>query len=365
MNTYIKTKISLLIISVLVILGQASIATAATLPVAATDIANDWDKLYWFLIWLSLFFFVGIIVAMAWFAFKYRKGVHKKPKYIDGHTGLEIVWTVIPTILVLICFWWGWVVYKDMIHAPADSMEIRVIGKQWLWQFVYKNGTTTIGDVYVPVNKPVKLIMSSEDVLHSFFIPNFRVKHDVVPGIYTDVWFEAKVPGIHQVFCTEYCGTSHSGMLGRVIVLTDEQWKDWVAGKKIEVNALPADPTFPGYRANRLGEGLPAADGKVADPGKMSLAEKGKGLVQAKGCTACHSADGTKLVGPSYKGIYGEDVKLADGSTVKIDDQYLRVSIENPTAQVVEGYAPSMPPYKGLVTEEELISIIEYIKSLK
>ena len=368
------TKLLLCLIG-LCLIGFGGQAFAATIPVAATDIAQDWDTLYWFLIYVSAFFFIGIVVAMLVFAIKYRKAVHKKPKYIHGHTGLEIVWTIIPSILLFVMFGWGWSVYTDMTHAPTDAMEVRVIGKQWLWQFVYKNGTSSIGDLYVPVNRPVKLIMSSEDVLHAFFIPNFRVKSDVVPGMYTHVWFEAKVPGIHQAFCTEYCGTSHSGMLARVIVLTEPQWNDWLAGKKIDVDSLPADPTYPGYRSNRLGEGVEqptavqtGATGTTGTPAQLSLADKGKALLSAKGCVACHTSDGSKLVGPSYKGIYGSDVKVvADGKTitVKVDDNYIRESIENPQAKVVEGYPPSMPTYKGLVSEEEIASIIEYIKSVK
>jgi len=343
-------------------------AFAATLPVAATDVAQSWDSLYWFLIWVSGFFFVGIVLAMIIFVVKYRKKVHKESTYIHGHTGLEIVWTVIPTIILFIMFGWGWNVYEKMTHAPSDSMEVYVVGKQWLWQFVYKNGTNSIGDLYVPQNKPVKLIMSSEDVIHSMFIPNFRVKQDVVPGMYTHVWFEAKVLGIHQIFCTEYCGTSHSGMLGRVIVLDDQQWKDWQDGKKIDVDSLPADPSYPGFRANHLGEGLvdSKTDGAVkAAGGQVSLAEKGKAIVAAKGCVSCHSADGSRMTGPSFKGIYGNDVKLTDGSTVKVDDNYIRESIENPTAKIVEGFPPAMPPYKGLVDESEIMAITEYIKSLK
>ena len=342
-------------------------AHAATLPVAATDVAKSWDSLYWFLIWISAFFFVGIVLAMIIFVVKYRKGVHKNAKYIHGHTGLEIVWTVIPTILLFVIFGWGWKVYKEMTYAPSDAMEIYVVGKQWLWQFVYKNGTSSIGDLYVPINKPVKLVMSSEDVIHSIFIPNFRVKQDVVPGMYTHVWFEAKVLGIHQIYCTEYCGTAHSGMLGRVIVLNDEQWKDWEAGKKIDVNALPADPTFPGFRSNRLGEKAEAEEGhqKAEAAGQVSLVEKGKALIASKGCVGCHSVDGTRMAGPSFKAIYGTDVKLADGSSVKVDDNYIRESIENPTAKIVAGFAPSMPPYLGVVNEQEIMAITEYIKSLK
>ncbi len=345
-------------------------ANAATVPVAATDLAQSWDGIYWFLVYLSLIFFVGIVAAMIWFAVKFRKEKNKKPKYIHGHTGLEIIWTVIPTILLFVCFGWGWAVYRDMVHGPSNAMEVRVIGKQWAWQFIYKNGTSVTGDLFVPVNRPVKLIMSSEDVLHAFFIPNFRVKSDVVPGMYTSVWFEAKVPGIHQVFCTEYCGTVHSVMLARVVVLTEPQWKDWLAGKKIDVNSLPADPSFPGFRANSLGEGMPVAEAasSMANGGQVTLADKGKALVATKACTACHSSDGSTLVGPSYKGIYGTDVKVVEGGqtkTVKIDDNYLRESIEYPLAKVVEGYPPSMPAFKGQLSEEEIASIIEYIKSLK
>jgi cytochrome c oxidase subunit 2 len=186
--------------------------------------------------------------------------------------------------------------------------------------------------------------------------------------MYSSVWFEAKVPGIHQVYCTEYCGTSHSGMLARLIVLSDAQWKDWLSGKKIDVDSLPADPTFPGFRANRLGEGMPEAQAGATTGGQLSLADKGKALTSTKGCIACHSSDGSKLVGPSYKGLYGREEKVVEGGktiTVTVDDNYLRESIENPLAKVVEGYPPSMPPYKGLVNEEELAAIIEYIKSLK
>ncbi|MBS1960283.1 MAG: cytochrome c oxidase subunit II [Bdellovibrionales bacterium] len=346
-------------------------AHAATLPVAATDVARDWDSIYWFLMWVSAFFFVGIVVAMAIFAIKYRKGVNKRPKYLHGHTGIEVLWTIIPTIIVLWMFWWGWLVYKDMVHAPQDAMEIHVIGKQWQWQFVYNNGKSTVGDLYVPANKPVKLIMSSEDVLHSFFVPNFRVKQDVVPGMYTHVWFEAKIPGIHQIYCTEYCGGLHSGMLARMIVLTPEQWHNFQLGKEIDLKTLAPDPTFPGYETlnnvmmlDRQSK-IAAAEAPKNTGGQLSLADKGKALMAAKGCIACHTTDGSKLVGPSYKGIYGADVKLADGRTVKADDNYIRESIENPTAKVVEGFPPSMPPYKGLMSEEEILSMIEFIKSLK
>ncbi len=340
-------------------------AFAATVPVQGTDIAGAWDVLYWFLIYVSAFFVFGILAAMIYFAVRYRRQEGKRPKFIEGNTAVEIVWTVIPTILVMIMFVWGWVVYKKMIHAPLNALEIRVIGKQWLWQFVYPDGKQSINDLYVPLNRPVKLIMSSEDVLHGFFIPNFRVKHDVVPGMYTDVWFEAKIPGIHQIFCTEYCGASHSGMLARLLVLKDDQWKEFLGGKKIDIAALSSDPTFPGFRANMLGEGMPAvSQGDASAP--VSLVSQGKTVAQSKGCIACHSADGSKMTGPTWKGLAGSTRKFADGSEGKADDAYLRESIENSAAKIVAGYpAGQMPVYKGLFTEVELAQVIEYIKSLK
>jgi cytochrome c oxidase subunit II len=342
-------------------------ALAATVPVQGTDIAGSWDVLYWFLIYVSAFFVFGILAVMIYFAIRFRRQESKRPKFIEGNTAIEVVWTVIPTILVMVMFVWGWVVYKKMIHAPSNAMEIRVIGKQWLWQFVYPDGQQTIGDLYVPLNRPVKLIMSSEDVLHSFFIPNFRVKQDVVPGMYTHVWFESKIPGIHQIYCTEYCGASHSGMLARLLVLKDDQWKSFLAGNKIDPATLDADPTFPGFRANMLGEGLEktaaGSDGAVA---AVSLASQGKTVAQSKGCIACHSADGSKMTGPTWKGLAGSTRQFTDGSEGKADDAYLRESIENSSAKIVAGYpAGQMPVYKGLFTEVELAQVIEYIKSLK
>jgi cytochrome c oxidase subunit 2 len=169
------------------------------LPIQGSDVAVAWDALYWFLIWLSVFFFILVVGGMIYFAVRYRSSKVTKTKYIVDHHGLEAFWTIVPTILLMLIFGWGWHVYKLQVHAPSNAMEIKVVGKQWLWQFQYDDGRTFTNELYVPVNKPVKLVMSSEDVLHSFFIPNFRVKSDVVPGMYTSVWFEAKVPGFGQM----------------------------------------------------------------------------------------------------------------------------------------------------------------------
>ena len=203
------------------------------LPLQGSDIAAKWDMLYMFLVWLSVFFFVLVVGGMIYFAVKYKQRPGLKAKYITGNVPLEVLWTAVPFVLLMVIFGWGYYVYNEMTRVPSDAYEIRVVGKQWLWQFQYDDGRTTVNELYVPVNKPVKLLMTSTDVLHSFFVPNFRVKSDVVPGMFTTVWFEANVTGKHQVFCTEYCGTSHSLMLAKVIVLDPTQWEAWKAGKKV------------------------------------------------------------------------------------------------------------------------------------
>ena len=226
-------------------------AYGASLPIAATDAAVRWDSLYDFLVGLSVFFFVLVIGAMILFVIKYRHKPGVKTTYITGHHALEAMWVAVPTILLLGIFGWGYSVYNSMMRPPADALEIHVIGKQWLWQFQYDNGVTTTGKLYVPLNKPVKLIMTSTDVIHDFFIPTFRVKSDVVPGMYTSVWFEARVPGEHQVYCSMYCGTSHSGMLAKVVVLDDQQWKDFGHGKKNWRSSRSRDSGVEQYSGSR------------------------------------------------------------------------------------------------------------------
>ena len=212
---------------------NAFAASSGHLPLQGSEVAVKWDALYMFLVWLSVFFFILVVGGMMYFVFKYKQRPGLKAKYITGNVPIEIVWTAVPFVLLMVIFGWGYYVYTEMTRIPQDAYEIRVVGKQWLWQFQYDDGRTTTNELYVPVNKPVKLLMTSTDVLHSFFVPNFRVKSDVVPGMFTTVWFEANVPGKHQIFCTEYCGTSHSLMLAKVLALEPAQWEAWKAGKKI------------------------------------------------------------------------------------------------------------------------------------
>jgi cytochrome c oxidase subunit 2 len=364
-------------------LGFANSAFAGwTIPIPGTDVAARWDTLYLFLVWLSIFFFVLVVGAMLVFIVKYRHRPGVKTQYITGNHLLEAFWIIIPTIMLLAIFGWGYSVYRSMISAPADAYEIRVIGKQWLWQFQYDSGRTTTAELYVPLNRPVKLIMTSQDVLHDFFIPNFRIKQDVVPGMYTSVWFEARVPGKHQIFCSQYCGTSHSGMLAKLIVLDDKQWKDWQNGKKIENIPDASDE----YRQEQMSENdttTPArstaeaqSDAKNDDDTvaneqasttlkPMTLVQQGKNLFEVKGCASCHSVDGTSKIGPTEKGIFGKTVTLTDGSTVMRDENYIRESIEQPNAKIVKGFNPVMPTFQGLLSETEMNSLIAYIKSLK
>ncbi len=337
---------------------SSAVETSATLPLQGTQIAAQWDQLYLFLVGLSAFFFVLVVGGMIYLAFRYRKSHSPRATYITHHHGLEALWTAIPTVLLVGIFIWGWSVYTKMIQAPGDAMEVRVVARKWNWQFQYSDGRVTLGELFVPVDKPVKLIMSSEDVIHSMFIPNFRLKQDVVPGMYTTIWFEPTITGKHQIFCTEYCGTGHSEMLAKVIVLTDEQWKTWWMGKKISAT-IP----FAGIGGIAMPQVQASASGGAV---KLSgLALEGKALFQTKTCTTCHSDDGSPKIGPSLKGVFGHKVELADGTSVQADENYLRESIENPTAKIVKGFQPIMPTFKGMMSETEMNAVISYIKSLK
>lgn len=331
-------------------------AFAGTVPIAGTAVAARWDGLWNFLLGLSAFFFVLVVGAMIYFLIAYRHKPQRKTSYITGSHLLEAVWIGVPTVILMVIFGWGYSIYHDMTQAPSDAYEVRVVGKQWLWTFQYDNGKTTVNEVYVPANRPVKFVMTSEDVLHGFYIPNFRVKQDVVPGMYSSLWFTATVPGKHQVFCTEYCGTSHSGMLAKVIVLDEKQWKDWNLNRPIgEVRDVK-------YYGAVEGEESPQQNVASA---VGSLAEQGKVVYEKKGCVACHSVDGTTKVGPTHKGLFGSKVELADGRTVTADENYIRNHIENPQANTVKGFNPVMPTFKGLISETEMNALIAYIKSLK
>lgn len=296
-------------------------------PVEASTIARGVDYLYYFLTAVDLFFTAVIFLTIFYFALRYRRrSKEDKPPQIEGNIPLEIVWTVIPLFLVTIIFLWGTSLFIKNSRPPAAATEIFVVGKQWMWKIQHPEGIEEIDQLHVPVNQPIKLTMTSEDVIHDFSVPAFRIKKDVVPGMYTTEWFQATKTGTFHMFCDQYCGTNHSLMKGEVIVMEPAAYEKWLSG-------------------GIHGE---------------SMAQAGSELYGQLGCVTCH---GTGKAPPLVK-LFGQPVKLNDGSTVTADEAYLRESILYPSAKVVAGYRPIMPTFKGQVTEEQLLQLIAYIKSL-
>ncbi len=300
-------------------------------PEQASSFAWQVDYLYFYLILVSVAFTVPIIAAIFIFFVKYReKERFATPDEIHGSIMLETVWSIIPFVISMTIFLGGAIVYYNQYRPPAESMEIYVVGKQWMWKAQHGTGQREINELHVPVGRNIKLTMTTEDVLHDFFIPAFRTKADVVPGRYTTVWFNATKPGKYHIYCAEYCGLNHSGMGGWVYVMEQRDFDNWLAG-------------------NESGQ---------------TPVQQGQDLFQNKlGCASCH-AGGDNQRGAKLEGIFGKDVKLVGGQTVKVTDEYIRNSILNPSSQIVEGYQPIMPTFKGQVTEEQLVSLVAYIKSL-
>jgi cytochrome c oxidase subunit 2 len=299
-------------------------------PEQASTLAARVDALFFFLIAVSVFFIGLIFLLIFVFAVKYRRrSENERPAPIEGNVWLEIVWSVIPFGLTMVMFVWGALIFFDIYSPPEDALEISVVGRQWMWKVQHPTGQSEINELHVPVGQPVKLMMTSEDVIHDFYLPAFRVKQDVLPGRYTRIWFEASKAGVYQLFCAEYCGTQHSGMIGRVVVLEPAEFEKWLSG---------------------------GATG-------MSMADQGASLFKRFGCETCHRPGGTNQ-GPTLAGLFGKSVKLQDGTTATADEDYIRESILDPRAKIVAGYQPIMPTFKGLVSEEGLLQLIAYIKSL-
>jgi len=309
-------------------------------PKIGSSYGKEVDNLFWFIFWISLFFFLIIQIAMIYFVVRYRNRREEEVSNIEGNNFLEITWTIIPTIILVIMFFYGVYVFDNFQRRPpANSLEIKVIGHQWWWEFQYPNGYTTRDTLIVPTNKPIKLIMTSTDVIHSFYVRSFRIKEDLVPGRYTWTWFKVVEPGVYDIQCAEYCGSMHSKMIGYIKAVNRNDFESWLASVS-----------------------------KETDLSSLSPVEKGKKLSQIKGCTSCHSVDGSQLVGPTWKGLYSREVVvLENGKEKKLiaDENYLRESILNPNAKIVKGFQNIMPSYQGQLNEDEILSIIEYIKSLK
>lgn len=309
------------------------------IPEAASNLASKVDGLLLVITFISIFFFVLISAVLIYFAVKYRRrSDDEETPYITGNQTLEIIWTVIPSILLILLFVYGFVVYKDMRTPPKDAVDITVTGKQWLWTFEYYNGKKTLNELYVRQNRPVRMVMRADDVIHSFFVPAFRVKQDLMPGRYTQLWFTPTKIGTFDIFCAEYCGTGHSKMLGKVIVLSPEAYDIWEKGVAVDGGEAVAS--------------LPPA-------------ELGEKLYKGKGCNACHSVDGSVVIGPSFKGLYEREGELEDGASYTADENYIMQSILEPQEQIVKGFQPVMPSFKGILSDAEITAIIAYMKTLK
>jgi cytochrome c oxidase subunit II len=313
-------------------------------PFQLSEVAGEVDRHYYFLVWLTAFFFFGITGLLAYFVWKYRRRTpNQKPLPSPSHHNLmEITWTVIPTLVVIALFYVGLMVYQDLMIAPRESFKVNVTGQRWSWSFKYvQSGFDDANELHVPANTPVELTLTSTDVLHSFYIPALRTKKDAVPGRYSKMWFNARTPGTYNIFCAEYCGTSHSEMYAKLIVHKDmDDFQNWVKFMEGEIEKWP--------------------------PFKL-----GKRVYETKGCRGCHSLDGSKGTGPSFKDLWGSRAhRTLDPTTGRLSDpfsvteNYIIESVEEPNAQVREGYpSPSaMPSFKGRLTAKEKVGLIEFLK---
>jgi cytochrome c oxidase subunit 2 len=299
-------------------------------PQQASAQAGQVDAIYFFMVAVTAFFSILIAALIVLFAIKYRRRHRDEVGYaIHGSLALELLWTVIPFFIVMVMFVWGAKVFFDMYRPPAGAMEIYVVGKQWMWKAQHMDGQREINELHVPVGRPVKLIMGSEDVLHSYYIPAFRVKADVIPGRYNVLWFTATKPGTYHLFCAEYCGTKHSGMVGSVIAMEPQEFQAWLSGGGASESPVAA----------------------------------GEKLFSDLACSTCHMTDSPGR-GPLLTNLFNKPVELQNGQTVIADEAYLRESIVNPQAKIVAGFQPIMPTFQGLVTEEQLLQLISYVKSL-
>jgi cytochrome c oxidase subunit 2 len=290
------------------------------------------DNVMFFIVGISVFMLVLVTVLMIFFLVRYSRKRNPVAENIEGNLMLEIVWTVIPTILVLAMFYYGWIGFRVMRNPPKDAMLVKVTARMWSWSFTYENGQKS-GELNVPLNRPIKLIINSEDVLHSLFIPAFRIKEDAVPGMETYLWFLPDKTGSYDLFCTEYCGTGHHSMISKVNVISKEDFEKWYAKKTEAVTGQDA----------------------------LKIMEK-------NGCLGCHTTDGTKKVGPSFKGIFGKKIIVITNDKAReitVDEEYMRRSMLEPDADIVKGFPDIMPSQKGVLTDNDIKTIIKYITSLE
>ncbi len=297
-------------------------------PERASTIAGHVDALFIFLLIVTGMMALLVFALVIFFAARYRHRPGVRAEQIEGSHALEITWSVIPLGIFMVIFAWGAVVYFKERTPPTDATEVYVVAKQWMWKVEHAEGQREINELHVPVGRDVKLIMTSQDVIHSFYIPAFRIKQDVLPGRYTVEWFRATKPGVYHLFCAEYCGTQHSGMVGDIVVMEPSQYEAWI-------NSTSTGP----------------------------LSASGEKIFAELGCGTCHRSD-VQGRGPNLQGVYGKPVQLADGRMVTADENYLRECILDPGSRRVKGFQPIMPTFQGLVSEEQVNALVAYIKSI-
>ena len=301
------------------------------LPESASTLSGDVDALYFYLCGVTIFFTLLVAGAIIFFVIRYRRrNPFEIPRPIEGSNRLETLWSVIPLLIAMSFFFWGASLFYRQYRPPTNALEVYVVGKQWMWKFQHSTGQREINELHVPVRRKIKLIMTTEDVIHDVFVPAFRIKADIVPGRYTTEWFEATKPGRYHFFCAEYCGMNHSGMGGWVVVMEPTDYENWLSGN--------------------AGQGSPAA--------------AGRGLFESLGCVSCHGANGEGGRGAALIGLFGSKVVLNNGQTLTADEGYLRESILNPQAKIVNGFGPIMPSFQGQLNEEQLLQVVAFIKSL-
>ena len=300
-------------------------------PESASTFSWKVDALYFYLSGVTVFFALLISTILIFFVVRYRRRTpYEIPRPIAGSHKLETLWTIIPFLIAMTMFGWGARLYFEEYKPPQNAVEIYVVGKQWMWKLQHATGQREINELHVPVGRKIKLIMTSEDVIHDFFVPAFRTKADVVPGRYTSIWFEATKPGKYHLFCAEYCGMNHSGMTGSIYVMEPRDFDNWLSG----------------------------------NAGNASPAAAGQQLFQTLGCASCHGANGEGGRGPTLAGLIGRQTPLQGGQTIKPDEAYIRESILDPGAKIVAGFQPIMPTFQGQVSEDQLVQLVAFIKSL-
>ncbi len=306
----------------------------------ASNFVSGVDKAFMFILGVSFVFLIGLTFTMLYFIYRYNNKKNPVATQIKGSTRLEVIWTVIPTILVMVMFYYGWAGWIPMKKTPKNGFNIQVTARMWNFSFKYENGKTT-DTLFVPMNKPVILHLLSMDVIHGLFIPSFRIKEDIVPGREKTAWFIPEREGMYDLFCSSYCGLNHSYMFAWVKTMPQEKFNAWYADTTKQAAVATAEP--------------PAA--------------RGQQIMKKIGCFACHTVDGSKLVGPSFKGVYGSKVEVATAGNdreITADDEYIKRSIYDPNADIVKGFNKGlMQPYKGQLSDDDVKQIIEYLKTLK